>query len=59
MRNSSASPIGAPSFTKYGSPTVICLSWSACTSSGKTVPGQHDQREAREQQIVEEERRLA
>ena len=38
MRNSSASPIGTPSFTKYGSPTVICLSCSACTSSGNTVP---------------------
>ena len=38
IRNRRASPIGTPILVKYGSPTVSCLSCSACTSNGKTVP---------------------
>jgi hypothetical protein len=38
MKNKSAIPIGTPRRVKYGSPTVICLFWSASTRRGNTVP---------------------
>ena len=59
IRNSSAIPIGTPSRSKYGSPTDSWRSCSASASSGNTVPGQHDQREHGEQQVVQQERGFA
>ena len=58
MRNSRAMKIGAFTALNHGAPTLIVWPDVVATSSGQRAE-QHGEREAQEQDVVEQERRLA